>query len=111
MARKVKASSTPDLNRPFSLPLLGQAVKARRTQAGITLADAASLSGVAKQTFINIEKGSSDVKVSSLMQVIVAMGVKLCIEPWSGMRDDDSLSGSVIKGSRKRLGGEGDEWV
>ncbi|MFC0059854.1 helix-turn-helix domain-containing protein [Vibrio inusitatus] len=86
-------------------------MKARRTQAGITLADAASLSGVAKQTFINIEKGSSDVKVSSLMQVIVAMGVKLCIEPWSGMRDDDSLSGSVIKGSRKRLGGEGDEWV
>ncbi|MCH2087993.1 MAG: helix-turn-helix domain-containing protein [Pseudoalteromonas sp.] len=100
MAKKVKASKSPDLSRTFTPSLLGDVIKAKRTQSNITQTDAALLSGISKQTYINIEQGSADVKVASLMKVVSALGVKISIEPWQS----DSAANSPLED-------ENDVWV
>ncbi len=100
MAKKVKASKSPDLSRAFTPSLLGDVIKAKRTQSNITQTDAALLSGISKQTYINIEQGSADVKVASLMKVVSALGVKISIEPWQS----DSTANSPLED-------ENDVWV
>ncbi|MBL4831289.1 MAG: helix-turn-helix transcriptional regulator [Aliivibrio sp.] len=82
MAKKVKATKSPDLSRAFTPSLLGEVIKAKRTQSKITQQDAALLSGVSKQTYIKIEQGSPDIKVTSLMKVVLALGIKISIQPW-----------------------------
>ncbi|PSU42130.1 transcriptional regulator [Photobacterium frigidiphilum] len=82
MAKLVKALETPDLDQPFSTELLGLAIKAKRTQSRITQSDAAELCGIAKQTYIKIEQGKGDIRMSSIMDVIQGLGIKLTITPW-----------------------------
>ncbi|MEZ8254949.1 helix-turn-helix domain-containing protein [Aliivibrio kagoshimensis] len=82
MAKKVKATKSPDLSRAFTPSLLGEVIKAKRTQSNITQSDAALLSGISKQTYIKIEHGSPDIQVASLMKVISALGIKITIQPW-----------------------------
>lgn len=82
MAKSVKAIASPDLSRPFSVPLLGAAIKARRTQSGVTQTDAAALCGIAKQTYIKIEQGRDDIRLSALMSVMQGLGIELSIQPW-----------------------------
>ncbi|MBE7215873.1 hypothetical protein MK852_15745 [Shewanella benthica] len=48
MAKSIKALANPELTRPFSVALLGGAIKAKPTQSGITQTDAAALCGIAK---------------------------------------------------------------
>ena len=54
MAKNIKPLSTPELKQNLSIALLGQAIRARRTQSNLRLEDAATLCGVAKQTLMNI---------------------------------------------------------
>lgn len=82
MAKSVKALASPDLSRPFSVALLGAAIKAKRTQSGITQTDAAALCGIAKQTFIKVEQGRDDIRLSAVMDVMQGLGVQLAIQPW-----------------------------
>ncbi|SQH77649.1 conserved protein of unknown function,might belong to Transcriptional regulator [Shewanella benthica] len=82
MAKSVKALASPDLTRPFSVALLGAAIKAKRTQSGITQADAAALCGLAKQTYIKIEQGRDDIRLCSVMDVMQGLGIQLSIKPW-----------------------------
>lgn len=88
MVKKVKAITSPNLNQKFTPKLLGEVVRAKRTQSKVTQQDAALLSGVSKQTYIKIEQGNSDVKLSSLMKVISALGIKISIMPWQESDDD-----------------------
>ncbi|GAK86879.1 hypothetical protein JCM19238_4488 [Vibrio ponticus] len=92
MAKKVKAIASPDLSQAFTPTLLGEVVRAKRTQSKVTQQDAALLSGVSKQTYIKIEQGSSDIKLASLMKVISALGIKISILPWqdSGTSSQES---------------------
>lgn len=83
MGRQIKSLPTPDLNQNITPELLGQAVRARRTQSGLRLEDAAALCGVAKQTLQDIEHGQGTSQISTIMQILSALGIKLCILHWS----------------------------
>jgi DNA-binding XRE family transcriptional regulator len=82
MAKYVKKIETPDLSQAFTPELLGQAIKARRTQSGLRIEDAAALCGVAKQTLMNVEHGQHTSQLESILQICTALGIKLFIQPW-----------------------------
>ena len=84
MSKTIKTISTPDLNQNFTLELLGQAVRARRTQSNLRLEDAAALCGVAKQTLMNIELGLGNSQMKTILQVCSGFGIMLRILPWVG---------------------------
>lgn len=91
MTQKVKKHITPNLNQEFSANTLGNAIKAKRSQANLRLEDAASLCGVAKQTLMNIEHGKTTVKLDSILRICRNLGIKLFIQPWieSSEQDDE----------------------
>ena len=80
--RKLTKLKNPSLDQTLSASLLGQAIKARRTQSGLRLEDAAALCGVAKQTFMKIEHGHPTSQLKSILQICSALGIKIYIEPW-----------------------------
>lgn len=88
MAKQIKTLATPDLNQNVTPALLGQAVRARRTQSHLRLEDAAALCGVAKQTLQDIEHGQGTSQISTVLQICSGLGIKLCILPWS--TDDEA---------------------
>ena len=89
MSRHVIPLPTPSLSGPLTPEKLGQAVRARRTQTGLRLEDAAALCGVAKHTLMKIEHGSSTSKLESILQVLKGLGISISIEPWSTEDSDD----------------------
>lgn len=82
MAKQIKKTDTPDLNQTLTPALLGQAIKARRTQSKLRMEDAAALCGVAKQTYMKIEHGQHTVQFGYVLQICSALGIKLFIAPW-----------------------------
>ena len=88
MAGRIKPKPTPDANVPMSMALLGQYVKARRTQVGLRIDDAALLCGVAKDTLSKIENGKDTVQVASLLRVMQQLGIRLEVKRWD---DDDDF--------------------
>lgn len=80
--KKVKKLENPLLEQTLTPELLGQAIKARRTQSNLRLEDAAALCGVAKQTFMKIEHGNPNCELKTVLQVCSALGIKLNIQPW-----------------------------
>lgn len=80
--KKLTKVKNPPLEQILSPALLGQAIKARRTQSGLRLEDAAALCGVAKQTFMKIEHGHPTSQLKSILQICSALGIKLYIAPW-----------------------------
>jgi len=90
MAKTVKAMPTPVLNQPVTPELLGQAIKARRTQSNLTIEDAAALCGMAKQTLMHIEHGHENCRLKNVLQACHTLGVKLHIDTWEqqGAIDD-----------------------
>ena len=89
MVKNIKKIATPDLNQALTPELLGQAIKARRTQSNLSIEDAAALCGVAKQTFMKIEHGQHASQLGSILKICSALGVTLSIQSWS--RDDEVL--------------------
>lgn len=83
MAKLIKPLPTPDLKQDLTSELLGQAIRARRTQSQLRLEDAAALCNVAKQTLQDIERGSGKNKFETALQICHGLGIKLRIEPWS----------------------------
>lgn len=82
MTKRIKPLQTPDLKKHVTPMLLGEAIKARRTQSNLRLEDAASLCGVAKQTYMEIEHGKTTTQIGTLLQVCDSLGIKLSIQPW-----------------------------
>lgn len=82
MAKRIKKLSTPDLSQPMGAKLLGEAIKARRTQSNLRLEDAAALAGVAKQTFMQIEHGHETSQLGTILQICHSLGIRLSIKPW-----------------------------
>ncbi len=87
MVKHIKKLETPELKQPVTASLLGQAIKARRTQSNLRLEDAAALCGVAKQTLMKIEHGQSTSQLGSVLQICSALGITLNIVPWH--KDDE----------------------
>jgi transcriptional regulator with XRE-family HTH domain len=91
MAKRLKALPTPDLNANLSAALLGQAIRARRTQSRLRLEDAATLCGVSKQTLADIERGEGKSQMNLVLQICAGLGIQLRILPWFSdieMNDD-----------------------
>ena len=59
---------------------LGLFVRARRTQSGMGIHEAAAFCGVAVGTMTKIEKASGDVRLSTVLNVCRMLGVTLSIE-------------------------------
>ena len=82
MPKKVKTLVTPNLDQPLTPELLGEAIKAKRTQGHLRLEDAALLCGVAKQTLMRIEHGEPNSQFGTVLQICDQLGIKLSILPW-----------------------------
>ena len=82
MAKTVQAIETPKTQK-FTAESLGRFVRARRTQAGLRLEDAAMLCGVAKDTLSKIENGSGAVRLESVLLVCRKLGVEIELKSWS----------------------------
>lgn len=82
MAKRIKALPTPHLNVNLSSVLLGQAIRAKRTQSQLRLEDAAALCGVSKQTLTNVERGEGTSQMNLVLQICQGLGIQLRILPW-----------------------------
>lgn len=80
--KKLTKLKTPSFEQSLTPSLLGLAIRARRTQSGLRLEDAAALCGVAKQTFMKIEHGHPRSQLQSILQICTALGIKIYIAPW-----------------------------
>lgn len=83
MAKQIKRVASPDFKQTLTPALLGQAIKARRTQGKLRIEDAAALCGLAKQTYMKIEHGRQTAQFGHVLQICSALGIKLLIAPWS----------------------------
>lgn len=61
--------------------VLGAAVRAARTAAGLTLEDAALSIGVAKQTLSDLEAGKESVGLGLVLRIMRDLGVALFVAP------------------------------
>ncbi len=83
VARRIAVLTTPQQNGPLTPQLLGKFVRAKRTQAGLRIDDAAHMCGVAVETISKIETAKAGVRMESLFRVLRGLGIKLRVESWS----------------------------
>jgi transcriptional regulator with XRE-family HTH domain len=84
--KRVKPTAPPlDLLVPDS-KAFGASIRAARSATGMTLADAALLLGVARQTLTNLETGRSGVSLDTALRAAREFGVSLLAVP-SGQRE------------------------
>jgi DNA-binding XRE family transcriptional regulator len=76
---------------------LGIAVRASRTQAGLTLADAALTLGVAKQTLSNLELGKPSVGLGLALEIAAGLGVTLFMVPASAREQTRMRLMNIVK--------------
>lgn len=76
---------------------LGIAVRAARTQAGLTLADAALTLGVAKQTLSNLELGKPSVGLGLALEIAAGLGVALFMVPASAREQTRMRLMNIVK--------------
>ena len=77
MANKVKASKMPTSLFIDDAEVLGELIKAKRTEMGIKLADCAALCGIGINTLSRIENGNSNCTLSATFSVLNGLGIKL----------------------------------
>ncbi|EJI86946.1 transcriptional regulator [Alishewanella aestuarii B11] len=77
MAKKVTASNMPNSVFIENAEILGQLIKAKRTELGIKLADCAALCGVGINTLSRIENGNANCTLAAVFSVLNGLGIKL----------------------------------
>ncbi len=77
--KKVKPTPFPGNPVLADAKVLGSAVRAARTAAGMTLAEAAMSIGVAKQTLSNLEAGKPGVGLGLSLKIAQALGLGLVV--------------------------------
>ncbi|WP_206483020.1 helix-turn-helix domain-containing protein [Thalassotalea sp. G2M2-11] len=77
MANRVKVSDMPSSAYIDSAEVLGQLIKAKRTELGLKLADCAALCGVGINTLSRIENGNANCTLSAVFSVLNGLGIKL----------------------------------
>ncbi len=68
---KDKISSAPDI---------GRAIRKKRKDDGLTLADAAALCGVGYRFMSDLENGKSTAQLGKVLQVLNALGLDVFVE-------------------------------
>jgi DNA-binding XRE family transcriptional regulator len=76
---------------------LGIAVRAARTQSGMTLADAALTLGVARQTLSNLELGKPSVGLGLALEIAAGLGVALFMVPASAREQTRMKLMNIVK--------------
>jgi transcriptional regulator with XRE-family HTH domain len=89
MPKVVKALKTPEMQNRLTAELLGQYLRAKRTQLGLTIEDAAAFCRVTKDTVMNAEHGNPNIHLRSLLQICNGLGVKLQVVPWDDEEQKD----------------------
>lgn len=59
---------------------IGVAVRKKRKEDGLTLADAAALCGVGYRFMSDLENGKATVQIGKVLQVLTALGLDVTIE-------------------------------
>jgi len=77
MARRVVPTAFPSDPQLISSVELGAAIRAARTESGLTLEEAAIAVDVAKQTLSDLEAGKPTVGLGIALRVAKALGVSL----------------------------------
>jgi len=81
--KKVKAVIEPSFEEALTTESIGLFIKARRTQQKLSTNDAAMLCGISANTLNNIENGIEGMRVSSVLSIMNALGIKLQVAPWN----------------------------
>lgn len=77
MAKRVTVSNLPSSAFIDNAEILGQLIKAKRTELGIKLADCAALCGVGINTLSRIENGNANCTLAAVFSVLSGLGIKL----------------------------------
>jgi predicted transcriptional regulator len=85
--KQIKSLPSPDLNQTLSLELIGQSIRARRTQQKLDIKTTAMLCDVSAVTLGKIENASKGVRMESILKVMAALGIVLTIQPWDNTHD------------------------
>jgi transcriptional regulator with XRE-family HTH domain len=80
VAKKVVPLPLPPNQELRSAELLGQFVRARRTQAGLSIQDAADFCSIAVGTLDKIERATGDVRLSNVLTACSLLGITISIE-------------------------------
>lgn len=86
---KVPFPSDPLIAAPRTL---GTAIRAMRTEQGLTIEEAAMTIGIAKQTLSDIEAGKPTVGLGIVLKVAGELGVSLFVAP---TRDRDRIQNLI----------------
>ena len=80
MAKTVIPLPVPEPQQLNNAVTLGKFIRARRTQTGMTIHEAAAFCGVAVGTMSKLVTGNNDVKLSSILTVCTMLGITINIE-------------------------------
>lgn len=75
--KKITPSPAPNPNQPCDAALLGQFIKAARTQQGLTIEQAAALSEVSLGTFVAAENKTSTLKLATVFKILNNLGIHI----------------------------------
>jgi len=67
-------------NRAVTVTDIGTAIRKKRKKDGLTLADAAALSGVGYRFMSDLENGKETMQVGKVLKVMTALGLNMTIE-------------------------------
>lgn len=81
MAKTIKRTASPSAQSTLTSRLLGQYVRAQRTQLGFRIEDAAAFCGVAKDTLMKLEHGHPKVQLGTALRICHGLGIKLKVMP------------------------------
>lgn len=82
MVRPIHIIETPNKAEITNAEDLAVFVRARRTQAGLPINDAAQLCGVSVETLSKIETAKAGVNMDSLFKVLNGLGIQLQVKRW-----------------------------
>ncbi len=81
--KKVKSTQPPSFKDSITLETIGEFIKARRTQQGLSTNDCAMLCNISAHTLNKIENGFEGVRLNTLLQIMEALGMEMNMKDWS----------------------------
>lgn len=82
MAKTIKITRSPKQKGPLTKAILGEFVKAKRTQLKLSIEDAALLCHVSKDTISKLESGRAGIRLDNALQICSMLGIELSVKPW-----------------------------
>lgn len=80
MSKTVTPLPLPEPQQLLDAATLGRFVRARRSQTGMSIHEAAAFCSVAVGTLGKIETAGGDVKLSSILNICAMLGITISIE-------------------------------